>query len=208
MHQPTLTARQQGFTLIEVLIALVISAIGLLGIAGMQMFSINNTSASNVRAVAAIEAANLVSRMKGTPDYWQGVSDDFAIQLVTDNSSGDIVIDDIDATADNAGGTLNAQNADCTVDGACDTSTKVVAYDLMQWKTRLDTRLPNAEVSITRIKPDESPRFPIFSINIRWQEKVSAQNLRMKGSYYANSNSDDVLANNVRTLNYRIAVQP
>ncbi len=207
MQQSSLTVTQRGFTLIEVLIALVISAIGLLGIAGMQMFSINNTSASNVRAVAAIEAANLVSRMKGAPDYWQAVSDDFAIQLVTD-SSGDVEIKDVDTAADNAGETLNTQNADCTVDGACSTAAEVAAYNLKQWKSRLDGRLPNAEVTITRIKPDESPRFPIFSINVSWQEKVSAQNLRMKGSYYASSNSNDNLANNVRTLNYRIAVQP
>ncbi len=206
MQQPPLTTMQRGFTLIEVLIALVISAIGLLGIAGMQMFSINNTSASNVRAVAAIEAANLVSRMKGNPDYWQSVSDNFAIRVVTDG--GDVQIEDIDAATDNAGETLNAQNADCTVDGACDTAAKVAAYNLMRWKARLDTRLPNAEVSITRIKPNESPRFPILSIDISWQEKVSAQNLRMKGSYYSSKNSNDTLANNIRTLSYRMAVQP
>ncbi len=205
----TITAQQrtqQGFTLIEVLIALVISAIGLLGIAGMQMFSINNTSASNVRAVAAIEASNLVSRMKAAPDYWQSVDDDFAIEISTD-SSGEISIADLVAGND-AGATLDGLHADCTVDGACDTPDKVAAYNLKQWKARVDERLPSAVVTIRRIKAAASPRFPIFSIDIAWREKVSAQNLRMKSSYYTSSNDDETLANNVRTLNYRIAVQP
>ncbi len=197
--------RQQGFTLIEVLIALVISAIGLLGIAGMQMFSINNTSASNVRAVAAIEAANLVSRMKAVPDYWQAVDDDFAIKLTSDG--GDITIDDLEPGSD-AGATLDGLDADCTVDAACDTPAKVVAYNLKRWKAKVDARLPRAEVTIRRIKAATSPRFPIFSIDIAWREKGSAQNLRMRGSYYSSRNGQDPLANNVRTLNYRIAVQP
>jgi hypothetical protein len=145
--------------------------------------------------------------MKGTPDYWQAVPDGFAIKITTD-SNREITISDLDGAIDDSGSTLNTQAADCTVDAACDTPAKVAAYNLTRWKTRVDDRLPNAEVKIIRIKPDESPRFPIFSIDIGWQEKVSAQNLKMKDSYYKNTNDDDVLANNVRTLNYRIAVQP
>ena len=201
---PTSPRTEAGFTLVEVLIALVISAIGLLGIAGMQMFSINNTSASNVRAVAAIEASNLISQMKATPNYWHGAPDAFAIKLTTDD--GAVTISDVDGTSDDSGATLDDQTADCTVDNACDTEEKAVAYSLREWKRRVDQRLPNAEVTIRRIKPAASPRFPIFSIDIAWREKVSAQNLRMKGSYY--KNSGDTLASNVRTLNYRIAVQP
>ena len=202
--RPTPTRAETGFTLIEVLIALVISAIGLLGIAGMQMFSINNTSASNVRAVAAIEASNLISQMKATPNYWHAAPDAFAIKLTTDD--GAVTISDVDGTADDSGATLDGQTADCTVDDACDSEEKAVAYSLREWKKRVDQRLPNAEVTIRRIKPAASPRFPIFSIDIAWREKVSAQNLHMRGSYY--NNSGDTLASNVRTLNYRIAVQP
>ena len=203
MHQ-TPAQTEAGFTLIEVLIALIISAIGLLGIAGMQMFSINNTSASNMRAIAAIEASNLISRMKATPNYWHAVPDAFAIKLTTDN--GSVTIRDIDGTPDDSGAVLDGLTADCTVDGACDDEEKTVAYSLREWKKRVDQRLPNAEVTIRRIKPATSPRFPIFSIDIAWQEKGSAQNLRMKDSYY--NNTGDTLASSVRTLDYRIAVQP
>jgi type IV pilus assembly protein PilV len=201
------TRQSAGFTLVEVLISLIISAFGLLGIAGMQMFSINTTSASNVRAVAAIEASNLISYMKANPAYWESVGDEFAISLETDDD-GNIGIEDIDNTTDYSGYMLNGLDANCTTDDACDSADKVAAYNLRQWKAKLDTRLPNAEVSIKRIRPADIVRFPLFSITISWQEKVSAQNLKMKGSYYNSSNEDNDLANSVRTLSYRIAVQP
>lgn len=198
---------EAGFTLVEVLIALVISAFGLLGIAGMQMYSINTTSNSNVRAVAAIEASNLISHMKANPDYWESVATDFDIDIET-NGSGDVVIADDANTSDQAGSNLNAVSADCSTDGACDTAQKVAAYNLRVWKKRLDTRLPQAQASIKRIKPAIGVRYPIFSIDISWQEKVSSQNMKMKGSFYRSSNTNDNLANSTRTLNYRIAVQP
>lgn len=203
----SLQSRQRGFTLIEVLIALVISAIGLLGIAGIQIYSINSTSGSSSRAMAAIETSNLISIMKANPAYWENVTDDFGIEVSTDNN-GDISIEDIDGSADNSGQVLAAQTADCTNTGDCDTPEKITAWQLQQWKVTLDSRLPAASVTIKRIKPDEAKRFPIFSIDLAWQEKGAAQNLKMKGSYYTSSNSEHVLANNIRTLHYQLAVQP
>ncbi len=55
---------QRGFTLLEVLIAVVVFAIGLLGIAGLQVAGMRFTHGSQLRAVATMQAENLADRMR------------------------------------------------------------------------------------------------------------------------------------------------
>jgi len=55
--------RALGFTLIEILVALVILSIGLLGIAALQLRSLQNSHASYERSIATLQAKDLVERM-------------------------------------------------------------------------------------------------------------------------------------------------
>ncbi|MGE3772890.1 MAG: type IV pilus modification protein PilV [Gammaproteobacteria bacterium] len=55
---------QKGFTLLEVLIAVVVFAIGLLGIAGLQVAGMRFTHGSQLRAVATMQAENMADRMR------------------------------------------------------------------------------------------------------------------------------------------------
>jgi type IV pilus assembly protein PilV len=59
-----MTRRQRGFTLLEVLIAILITAIGVLGIAGLQAFTLKNTNSSNLRSVATRQAYQLADAMR------------------------------------------------------------------------------------------------------------------------------------------------
>ncbi|MBO6850514.1 MAG: type IV pilus modification protein PilV [Marinobacter sp.] len=56
--------RSAGFTMIEVLVALIILAIGLLGVAGMQALSLKQTSNSNIRSLVTMHAYDLSERMR------------------------------------------------------------------------------------------------------------------------------------------------
>ena len=57
----------KGFTLIEVLIGLIILAIGILAIAGMQITSIRGTSFSNNLTQASVIAQERLEFLKGLP---------------------------------------------------------------------------------------------------------------------------------------------
>ena len=60
-----LTNNKNGFTLVELLIALVIFAIGILGVATMQITSIKGNSKSRQISEAANVGADRVERGKG-----------------------------------------------------------------------------------------------------------------------------------------------
>jgi type IV pilus assembly protein PilV len=53
-----------GFTMIEVLVAMIILAIGLLGVAGMQALSLKQTSNSSIRSLVTMHAYDLSERMR------------------------------------------------------------------------------------------------------------------------------------------------
>jgi type IV pilus assembly protein PilV len=56
---------QRGFTLLEVLIAIIISTIGLLGIAKLQLVTLKNNSGSQFRSIAIQLASDTMERMRG-----------------------------------------------------------------------------------------------------------------------------------------------
>lgn len=56
--------KEKGFSMIELLVAVVISAIGLLGIAAMQTMSIKNVNNTQFRTLATIYAYDMAERMR------------------------------------------------------------------------------------------------------------------------------------------------
>ncbi|WP_293763419.1 type IV pilus modification protein PilV [uncultured Aquitalea sp.] len=64
---------QAGFTMLEILVSIVILAIGLLGIAGMQLNNLRYSSLSASRAQASLLAEQMAERIRSNPgvDYSQ-----------------------------------------------------------------------------------------------------------------------------------------
>jgi type IV pilus assembly protein PilV len=130
---PLTSTRGRGFTLLEVLVALVIISIGALGVAAMQASALSNTHASQTESVVAIEARSLADAMEANPVYWK--SGTFAPSIAVASST----------LTDN--GTLEPLSVDCT-QGIC-TAQQMAAYDLKHWGTDLDTQAPGATGQIT-----------------------------------------------------------
>ncbi|WP_114239133.1 type IV pilus modification protein PilV [Dyella sp. C9] len=142
----------RGFTLLEVLVALVIISLGLLGIAAMQASAIVNTHASQTESVVSIEARSLADAMQANFNYWKNGSFPATIAVASSTLS--------DAT-------LEGISTNCT-QTACKPQ-ELAAYDLKQWGTQLQSQVPGATANITCqiASPDEC------TIQITWQPKTT-----------------------------------
>ncbi len=59
---------ERGFTLLEVLIAVLVLSIGLLGLAGLQTFSLRNNHSAFLRSQAIVLAYDALDRVRGNRD--------------------------------------------------------------------------------------------------------------------------------------------
>lgn len=112
-------SRSSGFTLIEVLVALVILSIGLLGLAGLQAAAIKNTGASGQRSIAMNLAMDISDRMRANP---AGLAD------------GDYIYD-------YGGNSAGLQTVNCGTSAGC-TTQQLARNDIFQWNAALLAMLP------------------------------------------------------------------
>jgi type IV pilus assembly protein PilV len=175
--------RLRGVTLIEVLIALVIVAVGLLGIAKMQALAIASTRGSSMRSLIAIEAASIASAMHANRLYWSNV----ATAASTFNAA---VSNTTLASSDTA---LSTQTANCAAT-VC-SGVAMAAFDLSAWGAALNAV---ANTSSATIYCSGTP--VACTINVRWQENLVAMNT---ANQTTQQNTAPVLQNT-----YSLLVQP
>ncbi len=137
--------RVEGFTLLEVMIALFVLGIGLIGVAGLQSVSTSMSAQSAKRSQAVLLAQDMADRMRANN---QGVDD------------GDY---------DMGGGAAPAQNTDCENTTGCGTAA-LAAHDLWEWTRNVDDALPrppsvtgpaqHAQVCLDQSPSDGTPTAP------------------------------------------------
>lgn len=69
-HKITTHKTTYGFTLLEVLIAMVVFAIGMLGLAGMQGTALKDNNDAYMRSQAVFFAYDMGDRIRANPDFW------------------------------------------------------------------------------------------------------------------------------------------
>jgi type IV pilus assembly protein PilV len=109
--------RQHGFSLLEVLIALLVLAIGLLGLATLQTVGLKFNQESYLRSQAVLIAYDIIDRIRANP---------VAKSAGSYNSVA-------------ASATYTAPT--CTGAVSCSTS-DIATYDLANWKARIAATLP------------------------------------------------------------------
>jgi type IV pilus assembly protein PilV len=130
-----------GFSLVEVMVALVVISVGLLGIAKMQALALSSTSTARERSLAAIEAASLASTMRADRGYWANVAADPNVAVTTTPTSSSFT-----ATGDS---TLVAPTSgQCQSVTACTTPAVLAAEDLTEWAAALSTAIPNGSATV------------------------------------------------------------
>jgi type IV pilus assembly protein PilV len=158
----------RGFTLIEVLVALVVTGIGLLGIAKIQALVYANTGSASVRSLVAIQASGLAAAMHANRAYWGAGLAPSPITITN-------------ATIAESSNTLNTTATavtDCNLTGStvtlpC-TPTLLAAHDLHTWANAISALLPGASPTTTITCPNNIPINCV--IQIVWNEKTVSLN--------------------------------
>jgi type IV pilus assembly protein PilV len=170
-------ARHRGFSLLEVMVAVVVICIGLLGIAKMQALSLSNMSMSRQRSLAAMEAASFASAMHSNRQYWTSFAVNFSVSI--NGTPGTVVSTDAVLQAQTAAD-LGALNA-CVGSGnglpVC-TAPNLAANDLARWWVNsVSVQLPNPTATVScPASPVGNPAPVACTVQISWTEKAVAVN--------------------------------
>lgn len=161
LHSPR-AARLRGFSLVEVMVALIIIAVGMLGIAKMQALGLSTTESSGTRSLVAIETASLAASMHVNRDYWVAgpPPPSFTVNVAPGTTP---VIND-------PTGVLSAAPS-CGTTTACGTgmASQIAAYDVQQWAAALTQVVPAAQATVTC----NNTAIPVScTITIVWAENV------------------------------------
>jgi type IV pilus assembly protein PilV len=171
-YRASARARAGGFTLLEVMVAVVVTAIGLLGIAKIQALAYASTTTASVRSLVALQASGLAASMHANRAYWALGG---APVLITITSSG--------TTSTISDNTLNSTAAgpkDCYSGGAaapCILPATIAAFDLHTWANALNApgMLLNLN-PVTTIKCPAAPQPITCTIMVTWNEKAVSVN--------------------------------
>ena len=151
----------QGFTLMEVLVALAVLSIGLLGMAGMQLFSMKSSHNAYLQSQASYFAYDLIDKMQANP-------------VGFDNGNYDSSYSSIPGSPPN-----------CQTTTATCSPTQLASFELAQWKCSLgsyenDTTctgplnmtsvLPNGDGEVIRNGDD-------VTVTVQWQTGTNTESI-------------------------------
>ena len=180
--RPTNRRRTGGFSLLEVLVALIVLSVGLLGILKLEAAAVASTTVASQRSLAALEASSLASSMHVNRGYWTNSDAAGATIKATGTTVSATILAPNLATALGAG-TVNCASNVAT--GACSV-TNMAAYDLQQWAGVLQNLLPNysAVISCGIVSP------VTCMVTINWTENavgINAQEAAAQAAATANT---------------------
>lgn len=123
----------RGFTLVEVLVAIVILSIGVLGALGMQVGAIKMNREVRYQATAVSLAKELAEKMRGN----------HVVAIETSSTANPYLLN----TTLAPDSTVGAPAANCYT-GPCDTGLAMARWDVYDWQLRIREALPSPRIVI------------------------------------------------------------
>ena len=149
--------KQNGFSLIEALVAFLILSVGMLGIASLQLLSLKAGHTAVLRTVAVIKAEEMFERIRNNP---------VVLDPATAGSSYAVLAGDL--------GTSHSCNDSSGAVELCN-YIQIAQDDIFNWKESLKNSLPNnsgttASIDVLPKTPGTLPTATV-TITINWQER-------------------------------------
>lgn len=141
--------KNSGFTLIEVLIATLVLAVGLLGLAGLQAASIKNNLSAFNRSQTTQLAYDMADRMRANKNE------------SVDPTTGNVIAA---STYLAMASTAAVVQASCATTTGC-TAAQMAQNDLFQWNAALTNTLPSGTGTITAVAATR-----VFTITVNWDD--------------------------------------
>lgn len=145
----TLDHKQKGFGLIEVLVSMLILAVGLLGVAALQSQSIRFNHEAYLRTQATVLANDIIDRLRTNRATAIG------------SNSYDLAFADVPV----ASATLCETNP-CSAGN-------IAAYDFTQWRANIASALPNGTGAVTPDAISNAKTWREYVIQIRYDSVSS-----------------------------------
>lgn len=153
---------QRGVSLIEVLISLLIVAVGVLGLAKMQALTVANTQTSGARGLIALQAASLAALMHSNKGYWQvatGTHPYCPSSSCTLKGTSTTLFGSVPSTC----ASTSTSSATCNI-------AQMAAYDVNNWMAQMNINVPTYTAVINC--DNSGGTLPVTcSIEVDWLEK-------------------------------------
>ncbi len=159
-------AAARGFTLVEVLVSLIIIAVGMLGLAKIQTLAYASTGVASQESLAALQAASLASAMRANRGYWAAVAGGYTYNSANAGADTDPAMTATYACALPAGSAFTTS--------LC-TPQQLAAYDLQTWVTALSLTLPHPTATINCTAASGTSPLGCW-ITVNWIEETVAVN--------------------------------
>lgn len=140
--------RHSGFTLVEVLVALVVLSIGLLGIGKLMLFASRSNDSAYLRSQAT----------------------ELAYQMVDDMRANRLVA--LSGSYTTALATAGTTSLGYTCAGTVCSQTNLAGYDVNTWKLRLASQLPSGKGSVV-IATAGTPPMTTATITVQWDDSAA-----------------------------------
>ena len=147
----TMKKTSGGFTLIEVMIAMLVLSVGLLGIAATLVTAMHSATSNYLKQQAVQTTYDMADRMRSN------------LQVASTPNASNPYIVALSAPA------TSAPSPDCTAT-VC-TAANMAAYDVWQWQTSLKNNLPGGLGSIAVVPDPITGNMAQVTITVQWSDQ-------------------------------------